>query len=97
MGRSARSAATSWNGKMTMMSLAHAEIGSAYQETAPHTFTKMKTSKKQNKKTVQIAKAANRILENIEFYMTQEEIDHVKSLFAEEYAIIKLEIECAMR
>lgn len=53
--------------------------------------------KKQNKKPVQVAKAASRILENIEFYMTQEEIDHVRSLFAEEYAIIKLEIERAMR
>lgn len=57
----------------------------------------MKIEKKQNQKTAQIAKAAQRILENIEFYMTQEEIDHIKSLFAEEYAIIKNEIERVLR
>jgi len=54
-------------------------------------------SNPQNKKTVQIAKAANRILDNIEFYLTQEEINHIRELFAEEYAIIEKEIEHAMR
>lgn len=80
---------------MTITSLAHAEIGSATQEIADQSF--MKIEKKQNQKTAQIAKAAQRILENIEFYMTQEEIDHIKSLFAEEYAIIKNEIERVLR
>lgn len=82
---SAKSVQSKWNGRTTMTNSAHVDDGNA----------SAKMSNPQNHKSVQVAKAANRILDNIEFYLTQEEITHIRELFAEEYAIIEKEIERA--